>query len=224
MDTDLIRPRSDATNNNDQQMTPKMAKFDLNEEILARWTDQQFYPARITTFYSKGQYCQVLFYDGYRKKVKVSSLRKMPDNYEGEQIPPPSILPVSSPSLLPTTSSTILSPLNVETPESLQKNNSFVCDICEKEFRKESLLLQHKKHFHKTELDDVPSLVPPQLRIHKTNRHEKQKSHDSGDDTGKVSSKIKTEIDISSEDGMNELIDRGKRKNESTPSPTQSND
>nr|XP_027198115.1 uncharacterized protein LOC113792427 [Dermatophagoides pteronyssinus] len=232
MDTDLIRPRSDTLNqsNSNQMMAQKSTKFDLNEEILARWTDQKYYPARITTFYSKGQYCQVLFYDGYRKKVKVSSLQKMPDNYEGEQIPPPPpllpIQPITS-SSLPTTPS--MTPgLNLETPESMQKfNNSFVCDICQKGFRKESLLLQHKKHFHKTELgDDVPSLVPPQLRIHKTNRqHDKHsKTLDSGDDIR--ISKIKTETHDSSEDAINinESLDRGKRKNnESTPSP-QSND
>lgn len=90
------------------------------------------YPAKIVAFL-KGQYCQVLFSDGYKKKLKLNSIQKMPENYQGEQTPP------SSATISETISSVAALPNTVESLDHL-KNDSFCCDICKKEFRKKGYL------------------------------------------------------------------------------------
>jgi hypothetical protein len=60
----------------------------------------------------------VLFYDGYKKKVKLDTIEKMPAEYSGAYYPPrPQPKPIMA-----------IDPSN---------HNEFICDICKKGFRKE---------------------------------------------------------------------------------------
>lgn len=66
--------------------------------------------------------CHVYFNDGYRKKVKLATVEKMPADYEGDRLPPPAPLPK------PQAESFAANPTN---------HNAFICDVCSKGFRKE---------------------------------------------------------------------------------------
>ncbi|UXI19798.1 B-cell translocation protein [Sarcoptes scabiei] len=186
MDTDLIRARTNQHNESDSQ---ENLKFDLNEEVLAQWDQTKSYPAKIIS-YLKGQYCRVLFYDGFKKKVKINSLQKMPENYQGEHFPSQNITKSS----------------NLVNDQTIEQNNS-ICETCGKGFRKESLLLQHKKHFHKIELDidDVPSIVPPQLRINKSSRASHHSKESTGENSGTDSNKVKHAVTDSETSGDSDL-------------------
>lgn len=94
----------------------------------------QFYPAKLLKFSNDRVYCNVEFYDGYRKRVKVSVLQKAPDDYSGVQFPGVDKTQEKTPAL-----DAVVDPVN---------HNKFVCDTCNKGFRKEKLLQDHKKHYH----------------------------------------------------------------------------
>lgn len=79
----------------------------------------QLYPARIIKFFNDNVSCQVLFHDGYKKKVKQNTIEKLPADYTGVLQPPKP---------QPKESFSLVDPTN---------HNQFVCDICNKGFRKE---------------------------------------------------------------------------------------
>jgi hypothetical protein len=110
--------------------------FELNEEVLARWNDSKLYPATIIQKYEEQNSVLVLFYDGYRKKVKFNAIEKMPVNYGGIRIPEQ----------------------NLEKEFRVRvDHNEFKChfDDCQKGFRKQSLLIQHLKHYHNSNTNDL---------------------------------------------------------------------
>ncbi|XP_017464006.1 PREDICTED: PHD finger protein 20-like protein 1, partial [Rhagoletis zephyria] len=106
--------------------------FQVDEEVLAKWTDSKFYPATIIEI--QNDFCKVLFEDGYQKKVKLSALKKIPADYERAQ--------------LPSDSEEEQSEYFSVNPSNL---SAFACNICSKVFRKERFLLQHIKNYHSKE-------------------------------------------------------------------------
>ena len=107
--------------------------------MLARWTDNRSYPATVVQVLEAQKAVHVLFYDGYRKKVKVSQIEKMPKDFAGVRVP----------SLRPEF-------------EVKADHNEFKCALpnCNKAFRKQSLLAQHLKHYHKSEDTESPPPAP----------------------------------------------------------------
>ncbi|XP_057196535.1 PHD finger protein 20-like protein 1 isoform X1 [Triplophysa rosa] len=54
------------------------------EEVLARWTDCRYYPAKIESFNKEGTYT-VQFYDGVIRCVKRIHIKSMPEDAKGQQ-------------------------------------------------------------------------------------------------------------------------------------------
>lgn len=81
-DSDLIREKSACEEARD---SGGQRTFGLHEEVLARWTDNRSYPATVVELLDGAVH--VLFHDGYRKKVKLAQIEKMPPNYGGERAP-----------------------------------------------------------------------------------------------------------------------------------------
>lgn len=82
-DSTLIRQKSPKETNS----TNNSPEFTLHEEVLARWTDNRPYPATIVEVYAQQRAVLVLFFDGYRKKVKFNQIEKMPKNFSGLRVP-----------------------------------------------------------------------------------------------------------------------------------------
>ncbi|XP_075067794.1 PHD finger protein 20-like protein 1 [Mixophyes fleayi] len=57
--------------------------FKEGEEVLARWTDCRYYPARIETINKEGTYT-VQFYDGVIRCLKKMHLKYMPEDAKGQ--------------------------------------------------------------------------------------------------------------------------------------------
>lgn len=133
MDSALVRVKEDVK----PAKTP--VQFSLHEEVLAEWSNscvsfsillfvcllrfflflyQKLYPAIIVKIFNDKLYCNVLFNDGYKKKIKMTHLKKLPANYSGDRIPP-----------IPQTKEfSVIDPIN---------HNEFVCETCKKGFRKQ---------------------------------------------------------------------------------------
>lgn len=112
MDSNLIRLIEEKNENETS------VEFKIDDEVLARWSDSKFYPARIIKMFNDNMYCNVLFYDGYKKKVKLTSISMLPADYAGDILPPKP----------KTKDFVVVDPIN---------HNEFVCDECNKGFRKE---------------------------------------------------------------------------------------
>ncbi|XP_030075221.1 PHD finger protein 20-like protein 1 isoform X2 [Microcaecilia unicolor] len=57
--------------------------FKAGEEVLARWTDCRYYPARIETINKEGNYT-VQFYDGVIRCLKKMHIKSMPEDAKGQ--------------------------------------------------------------------------------------------------------------------------------------------
>ncbi|XP_054168436.1 uncharacterized protein LOC128965712 [Oppia nitens] len=126
LDSEFIRERrlDDEQNDNNSNKA-----FQVGEEVLARWTDGRPYPASVVQRFDSQKSVLVLFFDGYRKKVKTNQIEKMPKDFDGLRVPQP-----------------LQKEFQVK-----DDHNDFKClqKDCNKSFRKQSLLAQHLKHYHK---------------------------------------------------------------------------
>nr|XP_039260653.1 uncharacterized protein LOC120336924 isoform X3 [Styela clava] len=70
MTSNLIRGRTQL------DMKVVMEKYDPGEDVLARWTDGNFYPATVLTVKDSGS-CQVMYFDGMKKLLRPNMMKKM---------------------------------------------------------------------------------------------------------------------------------------------------
>lgn len=135
--------------------------YTVGEQVLARWSDNKKYPATVTQLFADSSF-NVIFQDGYVKRIRPGSARKMPDNYQGNVVPfakvadasamiGDSITPAATPTLIMPGSALV--PLFAPAPKEFkveQDHNHFKCTVegCGKGFRKEKLLESHVKHYH----------------------------------------------------------------------------
>lgn len=98
------------------------------------------YPARVVKLV--GRFCHVVFDDGIRTKLPINVLQPLPADYSGEAVPPKAPKPSGTFSIDPT-----------------GNHNKYICEKCDKGFRKESLLSSHIKHYHNQ--DDDGGSGPP---------------------------------------------------------------
>uniref|UniRef100_A0A8C4Q901 Tudor domain-containing protein n=1 Tax=Eptatretus burgeri TaxID=7764 RepID=A0A8C4Q901_EPTBU len=59
--------------------------FKVGEEVLARWIDCRYYPAKVASLCREGTYT-VCFYDGVTKSVKGMNVKPMPDDLRGQDL------------------------------------------------------------------------------------------------------------------------------------------
>ncbi|KPP77155.1 PHD finger protein 20-like protein 1-like, partial [Scleropages formosus] len=67
----------------DQTELQQRQNFKDGEEVLARWTDCRYYPAKIETIHDDGTYT-VQFYDGVIRCVKRIHIKSMPEDAKGQ--------------------------------------------------------------------------------------------------------------------------------------------
>ena len=153
MKSSMLRPRSDGKSENlcHNDSEPTKMLFNIGDKVLARWSDSKKYPGVISNVFSDSSY-NILFYDGYRKKVKSKSIEPLPENYEGCWIPP---VQTNCKVIDTTAEPEVHKPSNVYpvarkafTIE--EDHNHYKCTVedCGKAFRKEKLLISHIKHYH----------------------------------------------------------------------------
>ncbi|KAL8181763.1 UNVERIFIED_CONTAM: hypothetical protein K2H54_027242 [Gekko kuhli] len=58
--------------------------FKLGEEVLARWTDCRYYPAKIEAINKEGTFT-VQFYDGVIRCLKRMHVKSMPEDAKGQE-------------------------------------------------------------------------------------------------------------------------------------------
>uniref|UniRef100_A0A8C9STV8 PHD finger protein 20-like protein 1 n=1 Tax=Scleropages formosus TaxID=113540 RepID=A0A8C9STV8_SCLFO len=76
----LEKPMSHKVGQNDKE---EASNFKDGEEVLARWTDCRYYPAKIETIHDDGTYT-VQFYDGVIRCVKRIHIKSMPEDAKGQ--------------------------------------------------------------------------------------------------------------------------------------------
>lgn len=89
-DSDYLRPLESGSkaSSNDKSFcekptsSKKKGKLKVGEEVLARWTDGKMYPGKVVRLFDDGS-CYIVFYDGYRKKLKAINVERLPENYSG---------------------------------------------------------------------------------------------------------------------------------------------
>jgi hypothetical protein len=81
MDTDHLRPLPKMVNDSGNSNSEGSRKFQVGDNVLAIWTDNKKYPGRIQTVLSDGNY-NILFFDGYRKKVRKNLVESLPADFD----------------------------------------------------------------------------------------------------------------------------------------------
>jgi len=154
LDSSSLRPSQGIeTESTPPSKSVRSNEYSVGMSVLARWTDNKKYPARIAEVFDDGSLF-VIFSDGYQRKLRPGNVKKMPRDYSG-----PTISGVKDPSeALPPN----LVPLNALAPKEFKvetDHNQFKCRVegCGKQFRKEKLLESHVKHYH-------PELRPKKVR------------------------------------------------------------
>uniref|UniRef100_T1L151 Tudor domain-containing protein n=1 Tax=Tetranychus urticae TaxID=32264 RepID=T1L151_TETUR len=69
---------------------PPVFQHKLGDKVLARWSDGKDYPGIVSSYFPDGAY-NVIFYDGYRKKVKAKYIAPLPEDYNETLVPPSSV-------------------------------------------------------------------------------------------------------------------------------------
>ncbi|XP_033124914.1 uncharacterized protein LOC117123170 isoform X2 [Anneissia japonica] len=78
--SERLRPVPRQSNRRDSFNEGQLRKYKPGEQVLARWTDCRFYPAKIISN-NNGSY-QVLFYDGIKKNVQAINIRDIPPSLQ----------------------------------------------------------------------------------------------------------------------------------------------
>lgn len=86
MDSDHLRPFPTMVANDTGSNADGSRQFKVGDNVLAIWTDNKKYPGRIQTVLSDGNY-NILFYDGYRKKVRRNLVESLPVGFDVASIP-----------------------------------------------------------------------------------------------------------------------------------------
>ena len=81
-ESESLRPCKDRPS---KEKSDKKNHLKVGDDVLARWSDAKMYPGKIANIHSDGT-CFVVFSDGYRKKVKLSNVNKLPPDYDGVMV------------------------------------------------------------------------------------------------------------------------------------------
>ena len=79
MQSDQLRALTKEDDENSEAESQK--SFSVGKLVLASWSDNKKYPGHVLNVTSDGNY-NILFLDGYRKKVKKSLVEQIPDDYQ----------------------------------------------------------------------------------------------------------------------------------------------
>lgn len=83
MDSDSLRALTNESGNDDENGESDPQKsFTTGKLVLATWSDTKKYPGTIQGITSDGSSYNILFLDGYRKKVKKSLVEQLPADYQ----------------------------------------------------------------------------------------------------------------------------------------------
>ncbi|XP_038051726.1 uncharacterized protein LOC119724650 isoform X2 [Patiria miniata] len=84
-DSDRLRPMARVSARRETAKEVKaLGGYKVGDEVLARWSDCRYYPAKILGIKTNGSY-RVLFYDGIEKIVMGINVRDMPDSLKSQQ-------------------------------------------------------------------------------------------------------------------------------------------
>jgi len=78
MASEQLRP---LTKDDENSEIDSHQSFSVGKLVLASWSDNKKYPGRVLNVTNDGNY-NILFLDGYRKKVKKSLVEQIPDDYQ----------------------------------------------------------------------------------------------------------------------------------------------
>lgn len=81
MDSDSLRALTKENNDDENSEGDHQKSFTTGKLVLATWSDTKKYPGTIQGITSDGNY-NILFLDGYRKKVKKSLIEHLPADYQ----------------------------------------------------------------------------------------------------------------------------------------------
>ena len=82
MDSDSLRALTKENNDDENGESDHQKSFTTGKLVLATWSDTKKYPGTIQGITSDGNSYNVLFLDGYRKKVKKSLVEHLPADYQ----------------------------------------------------------------------------------------------------------------------------------------------
>ncbi|XP_059424035.1 PHD finger protein 20-like protein 1 isoform X4 [Carassius carassius] len=83
-DSNRVRPLERPALRKEGLKEEEVSELGDGEEVLARWTDCRYYPAKIESFNKEGTYT-VQFYDGVIRCVKRIHIKSMPEDAKGQQ-------------------------------------------------------------------------------------------------------------------------------------------
>ncbi|XP_052434676.1 PHD finger protein 20-like protein 1 isoform X4 [Carassius gibelio] len=83
-DSNRVRPLERPALRKEGLKEEELSELGDGEEVLARWTDCRYYPAKIESFNKEGTYT-VQFYDGVIRCVKRIHIKSMPEDAKGQQ-------------------------------------------------------------------------------------------------------------------------------------------
>ncbi|XP_022091080.1 uncharacterized protein LOC110979526 isoform X2 [Acanthaster planci] len=85
-DSDRLRPLARVSARRETAKEVKaLGGYRVGDEVLARWSDCRYYPAKILGIKTNGSY-RVLFYDGIEKTVMGINVRDMPESLKSQQL------------------------------------------------------------------------------------------------------------------------------------------
>ncbi|XP_071854325.1 uncharacterized protein [Apostichopus japonicus] len=82
-DSERLRPLIRQSTRKEILQPHPTGDFKYGEEVLARWSDCRYYPAKVLSVNKNGTY-RMLFYDGIEKNVLASNTRVMPDELKAQ--------------------------------------------------------------------------------------------------------------------------------------------
>lgn len=83
-ESERLRPLvRQSTRKETQPQQHPTGEYKYGEEVLARWSDCRYYPAKVLNINKNGTY-RMLFYDGIEKNVLATNIRVMPDELKAQ--------------------------------------------------------------------------------------------------------------------------------------------